>query len=61
MVYRHRRRIELEDEAKVVAYGCGAEFVQFLAALALVYLKETVEFILFLLIDRGKTASAARN
>ena len=30
----HRRRIELEDKAKVVAYVWGPEFVQFLAALA---------------------------
>ena len=30
----HRRRIELEDKAKVVASDWGAEFVQFLAALA---------------------------
>ena len=30
----HRRRIELEDKAKVVASVWGTEFVQFLAALA---------------------------
>ena len=30
---RHRRRIELEDKAKVVAFVWGAEFVPFLAAL----------------------------
>ena len=30
----HIRRIELEDKAKVVASVWGAEFVQFLAALA---------------------------
>ena len=29
----HRRRMKLEDKAKVVASVCGAEFVQFLAAL----------------------------
>ena len=41
-----------------------AEFVQFLAALAVLPrfdLEETVELILFFEIDRGKTASAARN
>ena len=31
---RDRRRIELEDKAKVVASVWGTEFVQFLAALA---------------------------
>ena len=31
---RQRRRIELEDKAKVVASVWGTEFVQFLAALA---------------------------
>ena len=31
---RHRRRMELEDKAKVVASVRGAEFGQFLAALA---------------------------
>ena len=31
---RHRRRMELEDKAKVVASVWGEEFVQFLAALA---------------------------
>ena len=30
----HRRRIELEDKAKVVVSVWGTEFVQFLAALA---------------------------
>ena len=30
----HRRRIELEDKAKVVASVWGAECVQFLSALA---------------------------
>ena len=30
----HRRRIELEEKAKVVASVWGAEFVQFLVALA---------------------------
>ena len=30
----HRRSMELEDKAKVVASVWGAEFVQFLAALA---------------------------
>ena len=36
LAYRisHRRRIELEDKAKVVASVWGTEFVQFLAALA---------------------------
>ena len=31
---RHKRSIELEDKAKVVASVLGAKFVQFLAALA---------------------------
>ena len=31
----HRRRMELEDKAKVVASVWGAEFIQFLAALAI--------------------------
>ena len=31
--YNHRRRIELEDKAKVVVSVWGTEFVQFLAAL----------------------------
>ena len=30
----HRRRIETEGKAKVVASVCGTEFIQFLAALA---------------------------
>ena len=34
MTAGHRRRIELEDKAKVVASVWGTEFVQFLAALA---------------------------
>ena len=32
----HRRRMELEDKAKVVWSVLGAEYVQFLAALAFV-------------------------
>ena len=42
----------------------GADFIQFLAALAsfaLVNLEDKVEYILFFQIDRDKTASAARN
>ena len=31
----HRRRIELEDKAKVVASVWGTQFIQFLAALAI--------------------------
>ena len=34
----HRRRIETEGKAKVVASVWGAKFVQFLAALAVLYL-----------------------
>ena len=30
----HRRRMETEAKAKVVANVCGAKFIQFLAALA---------------------------
>ena len=52
----HRRRMELEDKAKVVAS------VQFLAALAVLPLSIWKKrFILFFQIDWGKTASAARN
>ena len=34
MWWIHRRRMELEDKAKVVASDWGTEFVKFLAALA---------------------------
>ena len=50
-LWNHRRRIETEGKAKVVASVWGAVFVQFLAALAecfaafaSVYLEGTVEF-----------------
>ena len=62
---RQRRRIELEDKAKVVASVCGGQnlFKSFprYSCFVLVYLKEKVEYILFFQIDWGKTASAARN
>ena len=50
--------MEREGKAKVVTSDWGAEFVQFLAALAVVsvYLEETVEFNLFFQKDPGKTA-----
>ena len=61
----HRKRMEKEAKALLVASVWGAKFVQFLTALAVlprsISVEETVEFILFFLIDRGKTASAARN
>ena len=62
----HRRRMETEAKAKVVASVWGAKLVQFHAALAVLprltckKTLENVEFILFYQIDRGKTASAAR-
>ena len=33
----HRRRIKTEEKVKVVAYVWGAEFIQFLAALAVLH------------------------
>ena len=36
---RHRRRIKTEEKAKVVASVCGKEFIQFLAALAVLHWK----------------------
>ena len=60
----HRRRMETEAKAKVVASVWGAKFVQFLAALAVLsrlIWNETVECILFFQMDHGKKASAARN
>ena len=66
----HRRRMGREAKVKVIASVWEAEFVQFLAALAV--LPRTIwmnlsfssnhplQFILFFQIDRGKTASAAR-
>ena len=46
----HRRRIDTEVEAKVVAAVWGTEFIQFLAALAILhynYFEEQEKFILF--------------
>ena len=62
--YSHRRRIQTEAKAKVVVSVWGAEFIQFLAALAVflsVDLEEKVEILLFFQIDRGKIVSAAKN
>ena len=67
--------METKGKAKVVASVWGAKFVQFLAALAVLprsiwkkrsnsaglFGKKPVEFNRFFQIDRGKTASAARN
>ena len=59
----HRRRMELEDKAKVIASVGGriCSIPRRASCFALVYLKEKVKFILFFQINRGKTASAARN
>ena len=56
--WHHRRRIELEFKAKVTSVcsiPCRA------SCFTLDYLKKKVEFILFFLIDRGRTVSAQRN
>ena len=37
MVFKHRRRIRTEEKAKVVTSVWGAEFIQFLVALAVLY------------------------
>ena len=37
MVFKHRRRIRTEEKAKVVTSFWGAEFIQFLVALAVLY------------------------
>ena len=37
---RHRRRINTEEKAKVVAAVWGTEFIQFLAALAILHQDE---------------------
>ena len=57
----HKRRMETEGRAQVLASAWWAEFIQFLAALAACFfasvdLEEKVEFILFFQIDRGKIA-----
>ena len=69
----HRRRMETEFKAKVVASVWGAKFVKFLAALAVVsrfernvrikpFLPNRLdELNRFFQIDRGKTARAAKN
>ena len=36
-MFTHRRRIKTEAKAKVVAVVCGAELIQFLAALAFMH------------------------
>ena len=56
--------MELEDKAKVVESIWGGRICSIpwrSMCFAMVYLKEMVKFILFFQIDRGKTASAARN
>ena len=60
----HRRRMEREAKAKVVASVWGPDFCSIpccTICFASVSFEETVEFILFFQVDRGKTASAARN
>ena len=37
VTHRHRRRINTEEKAKVVAAVCGTEFIKFLAALAILH------------------------
>ena len=59
--------MELEDKAKGPSHLFGGQNLSICSipchagCFALVYLKEKVEFLLFFQIDRGKTASAARN
>ena len=64
MGWEHRRRMETEAKANVVAPVWGAKLVQFLAALYTYFYsvesKEMVEFNRFCQIDRCKIASAAR-
>ena len=60
----HRRRIDTDAKAKVVASVWGAEFIQFLAAQACLLQsiwKNRLNFILFCQIDGGQIASVARN
>ena len=40
---RHRRRINTEEKAKVVAAVWGTEFIQFLAALAILHYRTILE------------------
>ena len=64
MGWEHRRRMETEAKANVVAPVWVAKLVQFLAALYTYFYsvesKEMVEFSRFCQIDRCKIASAAR-
>ena len=41
--YNHRRRIKTEEKAKVVAAVWGTEFIQFLAALAILHYRTILE------------------
>ena len=40
---KHRRRIKTEEKAKVVAAVWGTEFVQFLAALAILHYRKILK------------------
>ena len=66
--WQHKRRIKIEEKARVVASFSGEEFIQFLATLVVLRwtilnyrMKEKDEFILLFKIVLGKIASAARN
>ena len=55
--------METEAKAKVIASVKGQNFIQFLAALPILLRaiwKKRMNSTFFVLIDRGKTASAAR-
>ena len=58
--YSHRRRIELEDKAKVVAENCRTESLCRASCFASVFLKQSVELNHLFQDDQGKTAGAAR-
>ena len=57
--YAHRRRIDLEDKAKVVT-RMGGQNPCHASCFASVFLKQMVELNHLFQKDRGKTASAAR-
>ena len=61
--WEHSRRMETEAKAKSSSLFGGAEFVQFLAALCLDLFGRNgwIQRVYLEKIDRGKTASAARN
>ena len=57
----HRRRMETEGKAKVIAFVWGAEFVQFLAALAVLPLSIWKKRLNSSYYSKLTEASAARN